>query len=367
LNENKRDILQSREIISSSEISEKTNNLTYYIPEKIHSVIQTKCKKTVMFQIPLSYRTYFLHICCPVSCNEAKIHNIVRLSYIWLRFVNKFVHTSCSNTVNIFLYLTNEKKQIPQNLGLIDKEHVNSAFTTTCMIHTNIVIYREEEWLRALIHESFHNLGLDFLRMGHKSINKHEKKIKQLFSMQSLNLYFSETYNEMWAEIMNTCIYVYEKYSLGKCNTENIQILCNKFRHFMLFETIFSLFQCTKVLHLNHLSYSKLIENGSKYNEKTPVLSYYVLKCILSVHLEEFFEFCANQFSHNKSKISSRYSIPFVCSDKNLEEYTNLFLGLYNSDKMQRSIKYIEANLLKKRNTTLFKTLKMSFIQIEID
>jgi hypothetical protein len=50
-----------------------------------------------------------------------------------------------------------------------------------------------------------------------------------------------------------------------------------------------------------------------------------------------------------------------------LEEYTNLFLGLYNSDKMQRSIKYIEANLLKKRNTTLFKTLKMSFIQIEID
>lgn len=365
-NQNKINILQSKTVINSNELSEKTNQLTDYIPEKIYSGIQTICKKALMFTIRFSDRTYFLHICCSNSYSKTKIYNIVRLSYIWLHFVNTFTNVNCSNTVNIFLYLTNVKKLIPQTSGSLEKQHVNSAFTTECMIHTNIVIFREEEWFRALIHESFHNLGLDFLRMGNKSISKHEKRIKELFSLNLLKLDFSETYNEMWAEILNTCFYVYENYSLGNYNTETIPILFNKFFYFMALETIFSLFQCVKVLHLNNLIYSELDKNGSNYNEKTPAFSYYVLKCILSVHLGEFFDFCVNQFCHNKSK-SNKYNISFCCSDKNLEEYTNLFLHFHNSNKMLKSIQYIQNNLLKKRNTTLFKTLKMSFIQMEID
>ena len=51
------------------------------------------------------------------------------------------------------------------------QSHVNSGYTYTCKENNEIVIYREEEWLKVLIHESFHAYGLDFSSFPHGSIS----------------------------------------------------------------------------------------------------------------------------------------------------------------------------------------------------
>ena len=59
--------------------------------------------------------------------------------------------------------MTNLRKQLPSNmLDVLDVEHVNSAVTTSCTTSGSLVIYREEEWFKVLIHELFHVMGLDF-------------------------------------------------------------------------------------------------------------------------------------------------------------------------------------------------------------
>ena len=65
--------------------------------------------------------------------------------------------------MNIYIFLTDLKKKLPEHTGQeIGKINVNTGFTMTCRPKSNIVIYRKEEWFKVLIHETFHNFGLDF-------------------------------------------------------------------------------------------------------------------------------------------------------------------------------------------------------------
>ena len=64
---------------------------------------------------------------------------------------------------------------------------------------SKIVIYRDEEWFKVLIHELFHNLDLDFSTMN---ISKIRQKLLYKFEIKSkYNIY--ETYCEIWARILN--------------------------------------------------------------------------------------------------------------------------------------------------------------------
>ena len=108
------------------------------------------------------------------------------------------------------VYFIDLKKTLPRKHDdPIDQIHVNTAFTTTCQPHTNVHIFREEEWYRALIHESFHNLGLDFILMDSKFKKIAEDRIRAIFPVTITELRFYETYCEMWGEIMNCMFMVY--------------------------------------------------------------------------------------------------------------------------------------------------------------
>ena len=74
----------------------------------------------------------------------------------------------------VFIYSTELTKNLPNsNIDILDQIHVNTAFTYSCIEQSNeIVIFRKEEWLKVLIHESFHNFGLDFSDMNTSECNK---------------------------------------------------------------------------------------------------------------------------------------------------------------------------------------------------
>jgi len=326
------------------------------IPQPLTEVIDRICVNNYSFSIELpTYnskvgRVFKIYICAPIHFTETKIKNMIRLISTWFFFVNDFVDNGCSNVVDIYLYLIPDKKTLPEHDNtVIDREHVNTAFTTTCASKTNVHIYREEEWFRALIHESFHNLGLDFIRMGDAAIKLEESRINEAFHTSVTDIRLYETYCEMWAEVLNLLFYII-------LNPSKNHRWKHDFFRLLKYEQAFSVFQCVKLLKHNKMSYEALDKLGPLFQEKTNSFSYYILKCILSVHLDQFLEFCSVQFG------GENFSLQFRKTMSNLKKYTSMIIRNHKSTKMQATTKMLEtANI---QNTGLKNTLRMSLFEI---
>jgi hypothetical protein len=104
-----------------------------------------------------------------------------------------------------------------------------------------------------------------------------------------------ETYCEMWAEIMNA-LFV-SVLSTQKAKDHETAVM-RKFRTMLGFESVFSVFQCVKILEHYGLTYHDMtsLERRShglkKYKEETYILSYYIIKSIFMTHVNDFFEWC---------------------------------------------------------------------------
>jgi len=277
---------------------------------------------------------------------ETKIQNILKKVYMWLFVVSQFPNKkkTCSNKINIYLYLTNHGKFLPKYRShMIEEKHANTAFTTGCISQeTNVHIYREEEWFKVLMHESFHVLGMDFIDLANPSVNT---TIKKIFPIDVQDIRAYETYAETWAETMNLMFMVYFTNlpaAKGRISIVRwIHILEDRFR----MEQTFSLFQCVKVLSHYKLNYRDLFikEKAQKYTESTQVFSYYILKCVWLFHINSFIEFCANQ---NKGMPSIRFHM----SESNLQNYISKMLYLSQSEIFIKKIEDIEKQMKKKEN-----------------
>lgn len=330
------------------------------IPETLTKVIDRVCVNNFSFSIQLPSRNnnsgpgrlFKVYICAPSHYSQRKITNMIRLISTWYFFVNDFVENGCSNTVDIFLYLIPNKKSLPDHHStVIDTEHVNTAFTTSCDIKTNVHIFREEEWFRALIHESFHNLGLDFISMGDSQIKMEENKVNAAFHTNAPDIRLYETYCEMWAEVLNLLFYVFINRP-----SETRTWKSNFFRLFK-YEQAFSIFQCVKLLKHNQMTYDTMDQRGHLYKEKTPSFAYFILKCILSVHIHEFFDFCSTQ--HGKG----RYSLQFLKTIPNLEKYTSMIINNRKSTRMNSTTAMVQ-NAGFAQHIGLKNTLRMSLFEI---
>jgi hypothetical protein len=329
------------------------------IPQSLTKVIDRVCVNNYSFSISFppgstKGRVFKTYICAPIHFTETKIRNMIRLISTWFLFVNDFVDNGCSNTVDIFLYLIPDKKSLPEHDdAVIDREHVNTAFTTSCDIKTNVHIYREEEWFRALIHESFHNLGLDFIRMGDTPIQAEEKRINAAFHTNVPDIRLYETYCEMWAEVLNVLFYVHVK-----TPPSEIRRWKSEFFRLLQYEQAFAVFQCVKLLKHNKISYDTLDQQGYLFKEKTNSFSYYILKCILSVHLDQFFYFCSTQFGDDEDQ----YTLQFRKSITNLKKYTSMIIRNRKSLKMKATTKMMENAGI--THAGLQKSLRMSLFEI---
>lgn len=325
------------------------------IPQPLTEIIDRVCVLNYSFSIRLplyksgSERVLKIFICAPAHYTTTKIKNMIGLISTWFIFVNDFVDNGCSNFVDIYLYLIPNKKNMPEHSEIIDREHVNTAFTTTCALKTNVHIFREEEWFRALIHESFHNLGLDFITMGDTAIIKEEERINAAFHTTIPEIRLYETYCEMWAEVLNLLFYVFINNS-PDTNSPHWKV---DFLRFLKYEQAFSLLQCVKIMNHNKMSYSTM---DTQFKENSNCFSYYVLKCILSVHLDDFLHFCSTQFDEGV------YSLQFCKTQSNLKKYTSLIIRNHKSSKMKETTMWMENADIS--HIGLKKTLRMSLFEI---
>jgi len=250
--------------------------------------------------------------------------------FMWLSYAHKYKHAECSQTLKIYLYLTDLFKILPEkNDSVIDVDHANTAFTTSCSPSTEINIFREEEWFKVFIHESFHCLGFDFSHLP-ELCSQSVTRMMELFHVKSeVNLF--ETWCEMWGELFNIIIYVV----LNASPLKSPGSIMKKIYNYLKYEQIFSLFQCVKVLQHQHLTYRDIITNSNYdlYKEKTNVLSYYIIKSIMMFHIADFFDFVV----HNNQS-----SLVFVQSLENIHGYCDLIKKKYNTTDYLFVIENIE-------------------------
>ena len=139
-----------------------------HISEEVRTVIETRKKMGREYRFSIDTQQIVLYLVYPFasddpiqSMSQAKIDvffkDCLHKIYLWLHIANKQKPPTCSQQLNIYIYFTELFKVLPEKKREpIGEKHANTAFTTSCMPSTNIHVYREEEWFKVFIHESFH-------------------------------------------------------------------------------------------------------------------------------------------------------------------------------------------------------------------
>jgi hypothetical protein len=329
--------LQKESIIKNiGEPFPRSSNYSIY-PKEIKQEIENSTKWGFIYSFEIRGRKYEVVImqiggdCKSSPTCVRKFNRAIHQIYMWLFIASTYAEQQCSRKMNIYIYWTDLKKVLPRKAGEpIDWIHANTAFTTSCQEVTELNIFRMEEWFKVFIHETFHNMGLDFSAYDQSDVNRH---ILGLFPLKSeVNLF--ETYCETWAEILNLCFLAYHS-SHDKENTEN---MIKKVGKMMEYERMFSAFQCMKVLSFYGLEYSDLYEKKNtaahikrmhKYKESTNILSYYILKSIFMFYADDFLSWCRDHNSNHGEPVSLQFGKKDA--DANMQDYCMFIQQRYNN------------------------------------
>ena len=254
----------------------------------------------------------------------------------WMHIANRYASNKCGKDLTVFLYLTPFKKELPKTqLDIIGQEHANTAFTYTCPNKTSeIVIFREEEWFKVFIHETFHNLSLDFSCLDVK--NMCSKIMKNIFPIESDFLLF-EAYTEAWSVIINTCLCTYFCFD----HTKTLDPFTQTLKFLLGFECLFKIFQMNKILQFMGLDYSLLYSMSSRskkaretlYKEDTNIFAYHVATTILLCNYPMFIEWCDTNNMH---------AMLFKKTPANVESFCEFISKKHNSDYTLRVINNVD-------------------------
>ena len=342
-----------------------------HFPQEIRKVIETKTVNKILYYCVLNERkitlTFFTF---KNETNFAIYDKYAKQVFMLIAILTHYSSSECSKSLNIFIYLTDFKRIIPDNnYTILGSYNVNGGFTTTCDKNSEIVVYRKEEWFKVLIHEAFHNLGLDFSKMN---TNQFHSKIKQLFPINSkFNIF--ESYCEFWARILNSAFCSY-----NVIDNKNDKDAFKTFLDFFIqIERLFSLFQCNKILKFLGISYQNLYEtdNGSHiarenlYKETTNVFAYYIVTAFLLDNYVNVMNWC------NKNNLSC---FKFNNSQRNLDLFYNLIENSYKRNEFLKNLMCVSnyaSKLNKKTNknnklannqiNNIFKTTRMTIMEFQ--
>ena len=339
--------------------SEFINNpVCRFIPEEIHASIIKQPVYQKVFSINIEKREYKIALIYPITTPNSQkkvdlyftdaIHKI----YSWLYLISPYISNGCSNSTDIYIFFTEHKKLISSTkLKPLGEKHVNTAFTTSCKKNTDVHIYRKEEWFKVFIHESFHNMGLDFSAMDDTISNQIILNKFPINAPHGIRLY--ESYCEIWAEMINIIFIAFDK---TRDKTNNTLIL-DKIDKMIRDEMVFSIFQCVKILKHYNMTYKQLIDIKSKksrsqYKENSYIFSYYIAKSILFSQPNKFIDWC---------KRSNPNIIGFLNTKDNIANYANFIV---NESENEIFIKYVQdfEKIIPKipKKDPILKTLRMA-------
>lgn len=344
-----------RKINNVSQISKPSTFNYKHFPQSIINHIDETSMNEIIYKFDIFERNIkiiFVIEDITIENNIISLYNdYVDKIIQWFYILNEYDTKQCSKSIVIYLYMTSLEKKIPNlKINVLDETNINTAFTTTCIVDSEIVIYRKEEWFKVLIHESFHNFNMDFSGMNTDLCNK---CILSIFPVDSnVNLY--ESYAEFWAEIVNAlfCSFISLK------NKTDLDRFLENSNYFINYERKYSFFQLSKALNYMGLKYIDLYDDteyseslrNTMYKEKTNVLSYFVIKTILMNNFQSFLYWC---------KTNNLSLMQFKKTNDNQIEFCNFIHKKYKSKSMIKNIDSTDY-LLKKINKTYIQQVEPS-------
>jgi hypothetical protein len=345
-----------KKVRKQSEIKKPSSTFGQFgIPKNVLEHIEKFTSNILTFHFIFCGRNisiYFLVEEQNVEINMKYYNECVQNILMWLYIINKIGSQSCaSNKLEIFLYMTSLKKELPKSENIIlEQTHVNTAYTTVCPKDSEIIIYRKEEWFKVFIHESFHNFALDFSGMDTKEVHEN---ILNLFQVNSeVNLF--ESYTEFWAEIINAIfcsfLLIHDK--------NDVNGFLKNVEYFVNMEINFSFFQMVKALNHMGLKYEDIVgKKNEKYKENTNVLAYYVIKTILLSNYTNFILWCERR---NEKILNFKKTI------KSQMEFAKFIKENSFDQKFLKSVKCTEEffSSLKGNNYKILESMKMTICEL---
>lgn len=232
---------------------------------------------------------------------------------LWFKLMNMLCpNPYCNKTLDIDIYLSGFKKQLPNAPNqILGSKQVNSAFTYPCNENGTIMIYRKEEWFKVLLHECIHSFCLDFSLMNQKGMTK---KLSRVFGAYVSSPRYSETYAELWAQLLQCAMAAYFE---SKANIELFSLL---FDFYTQLEYIHSVNVAVNILKYMNLSYSTLREK-KLFNQHSHIFEYYILKTVVLSDYNAFLSWCLKMNGYNM--------IPFKQTNANCISFCNLIVECY--------------------------------------
>lgn len=315
--------------IKSPEDVPKPNDFSY-ITKLIRENILEESKHAYYITIILFNRNITLNV---ITQKDEDPYLYFYKILVWLSVVIQYnTDQSCSEDLSVFIYLTPFLKLLPEDSDeILSKIHVNTAYTTSCTIKSNIVVFRKEEWCKVFIHETIHNLGLDFSRMD----NEFTKNLILEFIPVKSDVKLYEAYTDSWAKILNVVMISYFK------DNTAFEIFLNNFNILINIEISHCFFQAVKILEFMKLSYENLFKMDQRsvylrdtfYQEKSAVLAYYILTAVILNNYQEFIEWC---FKNNINLLQ------FDNRPEKLQKFCIFIKKRFKSSHMLENIKYTE-------------------------
>jgi hypothetical protein len=287
---------------------------TDYFPSEIQDYILNEPSVAVTYSFSAGGRKVVLHFVMfnqqPAQLNMkallAHAERVCALMHLVSLHANR---ATCSATLNIYIYMTHFKKLFPDEKGeAFDPEHANTGMAYHCAKANDIMVYREEEWFKVLIHESFHAFGLSFIESDMKDgvDAAMQYMLKQTYAIShTVRVY--ETYCEIWARILNVVFACFSPTSGGIRSRTRDPISTIEFAAFaecvmegLQRDAQHALQQCVKIMHHMGIPYAVMMDPtkknraivAEKYRENTNVFAYYVMTCALQHSPDVFLVWC---------------------------------------------------------------------------
>lgn len=313
----------------------QANMSTDYFPKEIQHHILNEQSVAVTYKFSTGGRSVVLHFVVfdtPIGkLNMNKMAKKARRVCALMHLVSMHANrATCSATLNIYIYMTHFKKRFPDEKGeAFDTEHANTGMSYHCTRDNYIVVYREEEWFKVLIHESFHAFGLSFIESDMpRGVDAAMQAMLQKMYAISYPVRIYETYCEIWARILTVLFDCFAEDGTQSSNSNSsnaitelqLQVFVDCAMEGLEANARFARQQCAKLLRYAGISHAILAtpteENRAifteKYRENTNVFAYYFLTCVLLHSPDEFMGWCYknNPCTQDKKSMMRFRTIP---------------------------------------------------------
>ena len=294
--------------------------------------------ENIKINIKSNYKVNKDKITLNIFTNDIKLTKTVKEDINnYLTIISIMGDLFCINkkNINILFFQLNMNKKLPtNNKEFIGPYHVNSGLTYYNKYNATIIIFRNEEKIKVLIHELIHAYDIDNILHNNKILTNeiYNKYCLNIFEYNNINI--NETYTEFLALIINILFIIV-------ISGSSLKIINNLIK----FEIIYSLIKVKCIVDFYNFDINNICRNEGcvEFRQKSNVLSYYIFKTALLYNINtalNYFYVCTKDL-----KIINSYCV-------------NNFIKLINSSMNTLYFKIISGlTFNKKLNNTLRMTL----------